>query len=94
MARAPDSRLKSPFTTSDFRTRTGDRRDLPTADVEQIGRRRVRASAVVGIDVREPLAEPRAPDQNGRHTGLGQDARERVVAVERHEDHTVDVPLP
>ena len=74
--------------------RAGDRRDLAAAGGEQVGGRRPRAAAIVGVHVGEPFARPRPAAQHGGNAGVRQGARQRVVAVQRHENDAVDMAVP
>jgi hypothetical protein len=66
----------------------------PVTVAEQVLGGDHRPAAVVRVDVGHLPVVERAAAQHERHPGHGEDVRQRVLAVQRHEDHAVDVALP
>jgi len=59
-----------------------------------VRRRSSGAAAVIGIHPWEPLVPLRPADEHRRNAEAREGLWKRVVAVERHENDAVDVPLP
>src|SRR5215203_4893917 len=71
-----------------------DCRDVVPSVGEQVRRRSSGAAAVIGIHPWEPLVPLRPADEHRRNAEAREGLWKRVVAVERHENDAVDVPLP
>ena len=66
------------------------------APAEQVGHRRLGSAGVVGVDAAHLIADDldlpaRLATEDDRQAPLGQQARQRVVAVQGHQQHAVDV---